>query len=173
MGAFRRIGETHSTLGWKMLKRRNEWLKPAPFWSTSWKVVVRKKMETSGFTKILKVVGRDAAMQPVAKEANHWMSWLPSHHWECLGSTMHSDTNDMWVQHVVLHVGLTFELICNVLACSFFPHAVQCARCTWASKRFLVSWSSSRSRLARCSSPQSPWELWGKSNCLHLKFGWH
>ena len=33
-----------------------------------------KKMETSGFTKILKVVGRDAAMRPVAKEPNHWMS---------------------------------------------------------------------------------------------------
>ena len=31
-------------------------------------------LETSGFTKILKVVGRDATMQPVAKEPNHWMS---------------------------------------------------------------------------------------------------
>ena len=27
-----------------------------------------------GIHKILKVVGRDAAMQPVAKEPNHWMS---------------------------------------------------------------------------------------------------
>ena len=138
-----------------------------------------KSMDKSAFTKLL-AIGRDAAVQLVARSPTiggcHNFHPIIESVSEANTHQIHSNTNDMWVQHVwfmwdwplnsrAMSWRILFPAFSRMLYSAQDAHEHQ--------KRFLVSWSSSFSRLARCSSPKLSWELWGESNCLHSKFGWH